>query len=52
MIFFKKKDPVCRMKQTDGGIEKHGYWFCSNNCLDIYEKGLKKIAKTKHGCCS
>lgn len=49
MFGFKKKDPICGMKQEKGkGIEKHGKWFCSKNCLESYEKGLKK---SKSSCC-
>lgn len=51
MIWFKKKDPICGMKEEKGkGIEKDGNWFCSNSCQDEYEKGIKKMNK-KHGCC-
>ena len=43
-------DPVCGMKQEKGkGIEKGGNWFCSKNCLEKFEKGLKKM--DKGGCC-
>ena len=49
-MWFKKKDPICGMKQKKGtGIEKHGQWFCSSNCLNAFEKGLKK--SSKKGCC-
>jgi len=51
MFNFKKKDPICGMKQTNNGIEKYDKWFCSTNCLKIYEKGLRKINK-KSSCCS
>jgi YHS domain-containing protein len=48
---FKKKDPVCGMKQEKGkGIEKYGRWFCSNSCLKVYEEQIKREAK-KGGCC-
>ena len=40
---FKKKDPVCGMKQEKGkGIEKEGKWFCSQNCVKEYEKNEQK----------
>jgi len=52
MVFglFKKKDPICGMKEEKGkGIKKHEEWFCSNNCLEEYEKS----AETKHkSCCN
>ncbi|MFA5796440.1 MAG: hypothetical protein WC916_00195 [Candidatus Woesearchaeota archaeon] len=54
MVFnlFKKKDPVCGMKEEkDKGISKHEKWFCSQNCLDTYEKEIKKSSKSKHSCC-
>ena len=53
MVFglFKRKDPVCKMKEEKGkGIEKHGKWFCSNNCVTEYEKAIKKGSKIK-SCC-
>ena len=52
MFGFKKKDPVCGMRQEKNtGFEKYGKWFCSENCLKIYETGLKKVDKDKQGCC-
>lgn len=46
---FKRKDTVCGMKEEKGrGIEKHGLWFCAENCLKQYEKGMKEH---KHGGC-
>ncbi len=46
---FKKKDPICGMKQEkDKGIEKHGKWFCCEECVKSYEKKLKR---SKKGCC-
>jgi len=50
MVFnlFKKKDPICGMKEEKGkGIEKHGKWFCGQSCLKAYEKGTKN----KQSCC-
>ena len=45
---FKKNDPVCGMnKEKEKGSEKYGHWFCSKNCLDAYEKKIKR----KGGCC-
>ncbi|MBI4144385.1 hypothetical protein HY486_04005 [Candidatus Woesearchaeota archaeon] len=45
---FKKKDPICGMTEEKGkGITKYSRWFCSKNCLEEYEKGLK----AGHGCC-
>jgi len=53
MLWFKKKDPICGMKQEKGkGIEKNGNWFCSNACLSKYEKQLKDFKnKSPGGCC-
>jgi len=46
---FKNKDPVCGMKKENGkGIEKHGEWFCCEECLKVYEKKIKRVSK---GCC-
>ena len=50
MFGMKKKDPVCGMKQTGKGIDKHGHWFCSEKCLKQYEKGKNK-AMQHCGCC-
>lgn len=50
MFGFKKKDPICGMKQSENGIEKYNQWFCSKNCLSQYEKAVKKINKG-HSCC-
>ncbi len=50
MILFKKKDPICGMKQEKGrGVEMYGKWFCSDSCLGEYKKLLKK--QPKGGCC-
>lgn len=55
MVFglFAKKDPVCGMKKEKGkGIEKHGEWFCSQNCLKQYEQEIAKTkSKVKSSCC-
>ncbi|MEM2932890.1 MAG: YHS domain-containing protein [Candidatus Pacearchaeota archaeon] len=56
MVFslFKKKDPICGMKEEKGrGIKKYGEWFCSQKCLNEYEKQLKTHEKKDHGpsCC-
>ena len=49
---FKKKDPICGMKEEKGkGISKHGEWFCNKNCLDEYEKQTKKHTKGGSSCC-
>jgi len=49
-MWFKKKDPMCGMKQRDGkGIEKNEQWFCSASCLKKYEASTKKHSKP--GCC-
>ncbi len=50
MLWFKKKDPICGMKEEEGkGIKKNENWFCSNECLKKYEKGQK--GKKEHGGC-
>ncbi len=50
--FFKKKDPICGMKQEKGkGIEKHSEWFCSQDCLSRYESKQKKQESASKGCC-
>lgn len=47
--FLKKKDPICGMKEEKGtGTHKHGKWFCSDNCVEEYEKGSKD---KKGSCC-
>lgn len=56
MVFglFKRKDPICGMKEEKGkGTEKHGKWFCSDNCVKKYEEAIKKSEKEagKGGCC-
>ena len=52
MLWFKKKDPICGMKQeNEKGIEKLGNWFCSNACLTKYEKQLKGFKDKNPGCC-
>jgi len=50
---FKKKDPVCGMKEKEGtGIKKDNEWFCSNDCLKKYEKQTKdNTSHDKKGCC-
>jgi len=55
MVFglFKRKDPICGMKEEKGkGIEKHEKWFCSENCLKKYGEAIKKSEKLpSKGCC-
>ena len=49
MFGFKKKDPICGMKQEKGkGIERYGKWFCNKTCLESYEKGLKRNKRCCH----
>lgn len=54
---FKKKDPICGMKEEKGkGIPdaESGNWFCSENCKNQFHKNLKMVEKSKgHGgsCC-
>jgi len=56
MVFglFKRKDPICGMKEEKGkGIEKHGKWFCNESCLKKYEEAINKSEKEmqKGGSC-
>ena len=52
MLWFKKTDMICGMKQEKGkGIEKHGKWFCGQNCVNEYNKGIKNQDKKSHSCC-
>jgi len=51
MGLFKKKDPICGMKEEKGkGITNQGLWFCSKGCLREYGEKMKNSAK-KQGCC-
>lgn len=37
---FKKKDPICGMKEEKGkGKIVDGNWFCNDSCLKEYKKG-------------
>ena len=50
---FKKKDPVCCMKEKKGeGINQENNWFCSEPCLEKYKKQIKNAKRTGHkgGC--
>lgn len=48
---FKRKDPVCGMKEEKGkGIEHNGKWFCSHQCVKDFEK-FSKRKSGKSGCC-
>ena len=56
MVFglFKKKDPVCGMKEEKGkGTYKYNHWFCSNACVKEHEKNMKNGHEWhgSHGCC-
>jgi YHS domain-containing protein len=60
MVFglFKKKDPVCGMKQEKGkGLidEKTGNWFCSSQCKEEFVKRSEMHEKStgshSGGCC-
>ncbi len=54
MVFglFKKKDPICGMKQEKGkGIEMYGNWFCNESCLRAYEKKMKSTSRKHSGSC-
>ncbi len=49
---FKKKDPICGMKEEKGkGLTKDGNWFCSESCLNKYEKGKGTNKEKSKGCC-
>lgn len=49
-MFFRKKDPICGMKEEKGkGLYYNGDWFCSNDCKENYKKQLK--SHKSHGCC-
>lgn len=51
MVFglFKRKDPICGMKEEKGkGMDKYGKWFCNQDCLKKYERNLKS---KEHDCC-
>lgn len=51
MFFFKRKDPICGMKEEKGkGIEKNGKWFCSENCAEKFSTN-PKVEEHKHGGC-
>lgn len=46
------KCPVCGMKVDEKtGIKKHGKVFCSQACVEEYEKGPSKEGKKKKGSC-
>jgi len=53
MLWFKRKDPVCGMKEEKGkGMEKYGKWFCSNKCVKDFEKFNKRSGeRSRGGCC-
>ncbi len=60
MVFglFKKKDPICGMKQEkDKGFtdKETGNWFCSQNCKDEFDKlrkeQEKRMQKHSKSCC-
>ena len=44
-----RTDPVCGMQGT---IEKHGHWFCSQNCVEKWEKeqGIEPEKEGKEFC--
>ena len=56
MIFkiFRKKDPICGMKEEKGkGLIdiKTGKWFCSKDCKNKYYDLIKKHSKNYKSCC-
>lgn len=34
-----RRDPICGMQ---GSIERHGHWFCSQRCIDEFERGRSR----------
>jgi predicted nucleic acid-binding Zn ribbon protein len=44
---------VCEKKIIDKGIEKHEVTFCSESCLEVYEKKLQELNKIVNwdNCC-
>ncbi|MDO8627717.1 MAG: hypothetical protein Q7K42_04580 [Candidatus Diapherotrites archaeon] len=45
---FKRKDPICGMKEEKGkGMEFKSKWFCSKECKTKYEKNKDK----QESCC-
>ena len=52
---FKKKDPICGMKEEKGkGIKDKENWFCSERCKKEYEQKIKQHHKESNkvkSCC-
>lgn len=51
---FKKKDPICGMKEEKGkGLHKDGHWFCDSGCMQKYAEQMKNLPKKskEHSCC-
>ncbi len=43
MGLFRKKDPVCGMKEEKGkGFRRDGHWFCSEQCYEEWKKGSSR----------
>jgi len=54
MVFglFRKKDPVCGMKEEKGkGLHAHDNWFCNKQCLEQYEQRAEKQSEKGGSCC-
>ncbi len=57
MLGFKRKDPVCGMKEDKGeGISDAatGKWFCSENCRTSFKQHARQAEKAAghgHSCC-
>jgi len=52
MRLFKRKDPVCGMKEEKGkGVEQNGKWLCSNRCAEEFETKNKESLNKKGSCC-
>ncbi len=51
--FFKKKCPICGMKDNGKFVEKFGKKFCSEEHAEEFEKNFKdKAGKLEdRGCC-
>jgi len=50
---FKRKDPICGMKEEKGkGVEEDGKWFCNKKCADEYKEAIEKNKNEPRSCCS
>jgi len=52
MEIFKKKCIVCEKKIEKDGIKKHDHKFCSEECLQKFEKQMKELEQLNlDDCC-